>query len=226
MTARDPQWLYAHWDMSDEQVRHYNALSFEGHLSVRVHSEPGGRPPVVEAHVLPESRHWFIYVGPGAASYVAQLGYYDQQRQWRPLAASPPVQTPEPFPALAGPELFATLPLDIPLAEVAPLVEPQSWGATGGPQTQAPGAVAGDVRAEARTAVRLTRLALTLEQRRALSQALQRAEAQSEAMSSAEFLLPEVFQTAASERSNPTPGADLAEQPSPLWLRDRPAPGR
>src|SRR5688572_21980048 len=27
VTARDPHWLYAHWDLTREQLNHYNALS-------------------------------------------------------------------------------------------------------------------------------------------------------------------------------------------------------
>src|SRR6266853_1829093 len=31
-TARDPHWLYAHWDLSREQLKHYNGLSASRHL--------------------------------------------------------------------------------------------------------------------------------------------------------------------------------------------------
>src|SRR5260221_10473547 len=32
LTARDPHWLYAHWDLSREQLKHYNGLSASRHL--------------------------------------------------------------------------------------------------------------------------------------------------------------------------------------------------
>lgn len=224
VAARDPQWLYAHWDLSDDQVRHYNALAFEGHLSVRVHTEPPGGPPVAEAHVLPESHHWFIYVGPGAAAYVAQLGYYDAQRQWQPIAASPPVRTPPASPTAQGAELFATLPLDVPLAAVAPLVDHLSRPVAGGSQPQPPGTVADAVWAESLGPVHLSRLALTPEQRRALSETLGGTEAQSGAISSGEFLLGEVTRTVAAPGPTPPLGANPVEPPSQFRQRDRPAP--
>src|ERR1041384_6559553 len=36
LTARDPHWLYAHWDLTTEQQRGYNARSSDGHLILRI----------------------------------------------------------------------------------------------------------------------------------------------------------------------------------------------
>ena len=92
--ARDPHSLYAHWDLTSPQQRHFNSLAAEGHLSLRVHQ---GRPidlTSFELHVLPESRHWFITVPAGAAAYRAELGYYDANRNWISVMASGWVSTP------------------------------------------------------------------------------------------------------------------------------------
>jgi len=35
LTARDPHWLYAAWDLSAGQIREYNALSADGHLVLK-----------------------------------------------------------------------------------------------------------------------------------------------------------------------------------------------
>jgi hypothetical protein len=32
LAARDPHWLYAHWDFTREQLQAYNARSTDGHL--------------------------------------------------------------------------------------------------------------------------------------------------------------------------------------------------
>src|SRR5262245_57106868 len=37
LTARDPRWLYAHWDLTGEQLKKYNALSADRHLVVRIY---------------------------------------------------------------------------------------------------------------------------------------------------------------------------------------------
>ena len=59
LTARDPHWLYAHWDMTREQLKKYNALSVDGHLVLRIHRDHLGGGPLSQIHVHPESRNWF-----------------------------------------------------------------------------------------------------------------------------------------------------------------------
>src|SRR5438067_1123980 len=39
LVARDPHWLYAHWDLTREQQGRYNALSAQRHLVVRIYEE-------------------------------------------------------------------------------------------------------------------------------------------------------------------------------------------
>src|SRR6185503_5383683 len=39
VTARDPHWLYAHWDLNREQLREYNQLSIDRHLILRVYKD-------------------------------------------------------------------------------------------------------------------------------------------------------------------------------------------
>jgi len=94
VTPRDPHWLYAHWDLSDEQQLHYNKLSADHHLVVLVHLDSTAVPPVTEVHVHPESRHWFIHVERAGATYVAELGYYTSKRRWVTVATAAPATTP------------------------------------------------------------------------------------------------------------------------------------
>ncbi len=92
LTARDPHWLYAHWDLSREQQRAYNARSAEGHLVVRVHSQEPGAATEVPLH--PESRHWFVQVPRADSSYSAELGYYQPTNEWVSISTSTEARTP------------------------------------------------------------------------------------------------------------------------------------
>src|SRR5208282_6347154 len=38
LTARDPHWLYAHWDLTREQQLKLNAKSSDGHLVLRIYA--------------------------------------------------------------------------------------------------------------------------------------------------------------------------------------------
>src|SRR2546425_12831770 len=76
LTARDPHWLYAHWDLTREQLREYNRRSAHGHLVLRVFAGQVAGEPLAETHLNPESRNWFVHVGRGGTKFVAVLGYY------------------------------------------------------------------------------------------------------------------------------------------------------
>src|SRR4029079_3776390 len=94
LAARDPHWLYAHWDLSLDQQRQYNALSGERHLVLRIHLNSVSDLPVEEVAVHPESRHWFVHVGHSGTRYVAELGYYPPNRKWTTISTSGPALTP------------------------------------------------------------------------------------------------------------------------------------
>ena len=116
LAARDPRCVYAHWDISAERQRHYNALSVHHHLVVRVHQDtPEGRT-ITEVHVHPESRHWFLHVEQPGGKYVAELGYYLPGRQWQTVAVSEPVATPAGAAIAEKAVRFATLPAAPPMA--------------------------------------------------------------------------------------------------------------
>ncbi len=110
LLARDPHSLYAQWDLTSAQQRQYNSLAADGHLVLRVHQDQPAGFDMFELHVLPESRHWFIAVPGGGATYLAELGCYTTTREWISVAASGRVTTP---PATVSPDKsvrFATMP--------------------------------------------------------------------------------------------------------------------
>jgi hypothetical protein len=123
LVARDPHWLYAYWDLTLEQQRRHNALSADRHLVLRVH--PGAKEAQApnEAHVHPESRHWFIHVDRAETQYVAELGYYQPRRQWATIAISLPIITPADAPSTDQAVRFATIPADVRLTQLAALAK-------------------------------------------------------------------------------------------------------
>ena len=71
LTVRDPHWVCAHWDLTREQLRGFNAASVDGHLVVRLYGESMADQPCAVAPVHPESLHWFIPVPRGGEEYAA-----------------------------------------------------------------------------------------------------------------------------------------------------------
>lgn len=123
LTARDPHWLYAHWDFTNDQLKQVNSASRDGHLVLRVFKDQLAGQPVVEQHVHPESRNWFVHVPFAGARYVAQLGYFDDAGTWNPLSASPPTVTPPDTLSSDTSVRFETIPVDVPFEKLLQVVK-------------------------------------------------------------------------------------------------------
>jgi hypothetical protein len=123
LTARDPHWLYTHWDLSDEQQRRYNAFSRDGHLAVRVYIEAAGGKPAVEVQVHPESRHWFVHVERANTRYVAELGYYSAAEKWTVVSTSAATLTPPDAVSADTSAEFSTIPFEVPMGKLLSLVK-------------------------------------------------------------------------------------------------------
>ena len=123
LVARDPHWLYAHWDMTLEQLRKHNASSRDGHLIVRVfRGQPAGKP-ILEQHVHPESRNWFLHVGQGGLRYVAQLGCYDRSGTWKTIVTSGATLAPPETLSGDTSVRFETIPIEVPFRKLLELVK-------------------------------------------------------------------------------------------------------
>jgi uncharacterized protein len=123
LTARDPHWLYAHWDLTREQLRKYNSRSVDRHLVLRVFKDQITGEPYREIHVHPESRNWFAHVGLGGAKFLADLGYYQKNGQWVTISTSTATFTP---PDRMSDDLsvwFETLPPDLQFSHLLKLVK-------------------------------------------------------------------------------------------------------
>ncbi len=123
LTARDPHWLYAHWDLTRDQLRKHNKASVDGHLVLRIFKNSVEGSPVTEVHVHPESTNWFVNVPDAGAKYIAQLGYYKQGGGWMDVSTSAATLTPPDTLSEDHSVWFATLPTDLHLPELLHVVK-------------------------------------------------------------------------------------------------------
>ena len=118
VVARDPHWLYAHWDLTRQQLQRYNSLSADKHLVLRVYVNAVQGPPLTVVHVHPESRNWFVHVDRAGTKYVAELGYHDIGGKWVAVARSSPTMTPPDSMSEDTSVRFASIPVDIPFEQL------------------------------------------------------------------------------------------------------------
>jgi hypothetical protein len=123
LTARDPHWLYAHWDLTREQQSKLNVKSADGHLVLRIYADRREGHPLYEIHVHPESRHWFLHVEQAGNSYAAELGYYTSLGRWTRVAVSSATVTPPDAAAAEAEAEFATIPFEFPFAKLMQIIE-------------------------------------------------------------------------------------------------------
>ena len=123
LTARDPHWLYAHWDLTREQQVVLNAESTDGHLILRIYTGKIAGHPANEIHVHPESRHWFAHVERAGNSYAAELGYYSTFGKWTRVAVSSGTVTPPDAASAESGAEFATIPFEFPFAKLMQIIE-------------------------------------------------------------------------------------------------------
>jgi hypothetical protein len=123
LTARDPHWLYAHWDLTREQQLKLNAQSSDGHLVLRIYAHKIEGHPTYEIHVHPESRHWFTHVERAGNSYVAELGYYSALGKWMRVSVSSGTMTPPDAVSTDNDTEFATIPFEFPFAKLMEIIK-------------------------------------------------------------------------------------------------------
>jgi len=123
LTARDPHWLYAHWDLTREQQTALNGESTDGHLVLRIYTGKIEGHSAHEIHVHPESRHWFAHVERAGNTYAAELGYYSALGKWTRVAVSSGTVTPPDAVAAESDAEFATIPFEYPFAKLMQIIE-------------------------------------------------------------------------------------------------------
>jgi hypothetical protein len=123
LTARDPHWLYAHWDLTREQQNELNAESSDSHLILRIFAGKIEGHPTYEIHVHPDSRHWFAHVERAGHSYAAELGYYSGLGKWMRVAVSSSTLTPPDAAAKEDAAEFATIPFEFPFSRLMQIIE-------------------------------------------------------------------------------------------------------
>ncbi len=114
LVARDPRWLYAHWDFSRDEQRAFNG----GNLILRVHRDSTSGALVSEVKLPADARHWFLPVARGETRYIAELGYNHPRGGWVVVATSDVVVTPSESIAPEMTALFATIPSGVPFKKV------------------------------------------------------------------------------------------------------------
>ena len=120
LVARDPQILFAYWDLSPVQYQEAAHAAHDGKVFLEVYVPGEGR--VQQIHVWDSHKNWYLQVNRPDTTFFAQLGYYRGDGGFEVLARSPEVQTPR---ATLSPNLetkFVTIPFNVSFHQLYDLI--------------------------------------------------------------------------------------------------------
>jgi hypothetical protein len=121
LTARDPHWLYAYWDLSWQQMAEYRAQAADGRLLLRVFEKD--RPePVQELTLQHDTRNWYIPVNKAATTYWAQLGYWRRDGGFHVISQSREATTPPDAVSAETTARFVTIPVEISFRQLLEMI--------------------------------------------------------------------------------------------------------
>jgi hypothetical protein len=121
LTARDPHWLYAYWDLSWQQMADYRGQSSDGRLLLRVF-EKNHRDAIQELTLQHDSRNWYIPVNKAATTYSAQLGFWRHDGNFHVISHSREATTPPDSVSLDTTARFVTIPIDYSFRQLLDLI--------------------------------------------------------------------------------------------------------
>jgi hypothetical protein len=121
LTARDPHWLFAYWDLSWQQMADYRGQSSDGRLVLRVF-EKNHTHPVQELTLNHDSRNWYIPVNKAATTYSAQLGFWQRGGSFYVISHSRKATAPADAVSGDTTARFVTIPIDFSFHELLSLI--------------------------------------------------------------------------------------------------------
>jgi hypothetical protein len=119
LTARDPHWLYAYWDLTHAQLSEGERAAHDGKLFLQLRHAGGGL--VQQIQISPWSHDWYLHAEPNN-DYHAEIGYYRADGAFESLARSPIIHTPPDSISWKTDARFVTIPFHFSFRQLLELI--------------------------------------------------------------------------------------------------------
>ena len=121
LTARDPHWLYAYWDLTLPQMADYRNRSADGRLLLRVF-EQNQSQPFQEVTLTHDARNWYLPVSKAGTTFFAELGFLRRDDTFNLISRSGTATTPAEAVSADTTARFVTIPVAVPFQELLDMV--------------------------------------------------------------------------------------------------------
>jgi hypothetical protein len=124
LVARDPDVLFAYWDLSSDQYQAAVHAAKDGKVFLELYVPGEGR--VQQIHVWDCHKSWYLQVNRPDTKFVAQLGYYRADGGFEILARSAEVHTSRDTLSPNTDARFVTIPFNVPFRELHDMIAAQA----------------------------------------------------------------------------------------------------
>ncbi len=121
LVARDPQWLFAYWDLNWQQYQEAAHAAHDGKVFLQVYWQSGQRAQQIQ--IGESSRNWYLHVGQPNTAFYAELGYYRHDGGFEVISRSATVTTPRDNLSPRTDAKFVTIPFHFTFAQLFEMVK-------------------------------------------------------------------------------------------------------
>jgi hypothetical protein len=110
LTARDPRWLFAYWDLGWHQYWDAQRAAHDGKVFLHVYYKDGVQAQQIQ--INESAKNWYIHVNQPDTTYYAELGYYRHDGGFEVISRSGEATTPRDNLSWKTEVRFVTVPFD------------------------------------------------------------------------------------------------------------------
>jgi|GEM_PF-537498 len=119
LVARDPQWLYAYWDLTYDQLSEAQGRAHDGKLFLELRKD-GGR--IQQIQISAWSHDWYLHAPQAGTGYLAEIGYYRKDGGFEVIARSSNAPTPPDSISWKTQAKFVTIPFNYSFHQLKELI--------------------------------------------------------------------------------------------------------
>lgn len=121
LIARDPQWLFAYWDLTDEQYTEAEAAAHDHKVLLQIYNEQTDeRTQQIQIHR--GASDWYVNVNQPDTTFYAEIGYYQFDGDFQAITRSAPASTPREGFSWRTHTDFATIPFHFSFEQLKDLI--------------------------------------------------------------------------------------------------------
>lgn len=120
LTARDPHFLYAYWDLNHDQLVAGERAAHDGKVFLQLFRQDGAR--LQQIQISSWSKEWYIHVNEADTTYYVEIGYYRMDGGFEVMTKSPEAHTPRDTVSWKTDLQYVTIPFEFSFRELLEII--------------------------------------------------------------------------------------------------------